>query len=113
MFRNLTRIRVNKTKKISLIYNYSMFEKLSNGIVSAIDKVTSKKKVTKRDIENALSTINQSLISSDVSYPVVKKITRELKNEALGQYAVKGLPKSSAIFAILEKMLIGKKLTLY
>ena len=112
MFKQLTRIKFFKHKKLILNNNnnilyYSMFDKLSNGITSAIDKVTSKKKVTKRDIENALGTINQSLISSDVAYPVIKKITRELKNEALGQYAVKGLPKASAIYAILEKMLIG------
>ena len=62
-----------------------MFDNLSNKLDQAFKNLKGQGKITEINIANTIKEIRRALLDADVNYPVVKKITNEIKEEALGQ----------------------------
>ncbi len=62
-----------------------MFDNLSNKLESAFKNLKGDGKITEINIANTIKDIRKALLDADVNYPVVKQITSEIRDEALGQ----------------------------
>jgi signal recognition particle GTPase len=99
------------TQKITHRFYSSMFSKLSSGMKDAMDTLTSRKTLTRSDIENSINSVRLSLIDADVALPVVKKFISEITQEAIGT-KIEDLTKSEAFSLIIKNKLtklLGEK----
>ena len=62
-----------------------MFDNLSNKLEQAFKNLKGQGQITEINVANTIKEIRRALLDADVNYPVVKKITNEIKEEALGQ----------------------------
>ncbi|MFT5913793.1 MAG: signal recognition particle subunit SRP54 [Flammeovirgaceae bacterium] len=62
-----------------------MFDNLSNKLESAFKNLKGDGKITEINIANTIKDIRRALLDADVNYPVVKQITSDIKDEAMGQ----------------------------
>lgn len=62
-----------------------MFENLNRKFEQAFRNIKGQGEITEINVANTIKDIRKALIDADVNYPVAKKITAEIKEEALGQ----------------------------
>lgn len=62
-----------------------MFENLSQKLDKAFRNLKGQGQITELNVASTVKEIRRALLDADVNFPVVKKITNEIKEEALGQ----------------------------
>ncbi len=75
---------------------------LADKIQMALRKVTGTAKLFEGDIEKMMKEIRLSLLEADVSYAVVKKLSTQIKEKALGQKILKGLNPGEQVVKVVK-----------
>jgi len=91
-----------------------MFAQLSKKFQSVFSSLTSNKKLTEKNLSNAIQTVRLALLDADVNYGVVKRFIERVKEKALGQDVLKSIsPKDQFIKLIHNELcaLMGGKET--
>ncbi len=83
-----------------------MFEALSDRLQSAFRRLSSRGKLTSRDVREGLKEVRLALLEADVHYQVVKDFIKSVQNEALGEGILKGLNPSEQIVKIVHEQLV-------
>ena len=83
-----------------------MFEKLSNAIKNATDKIASAIFVDKKLIDTVIKELQRALIEADVNVILVKKISDELRQKAIDE-KIKGVEKKEQIVKLLHDKLLA------
>ena len=83
-----------------------MFESLTGRLQSIFRRLSSKGKITQRDIRDTMREIRRALLEADVSYEVVKDFIQRVQEKALGQEVLKGLNPAQQIVKIVYEELV-------
>ena len=79
-----------------------MFESLGDALSSIISKVRNRGSITESDLKDVMRQIRISLLSADVSLPVVKSLTSRVHSEAIGKKVVDSVSPADVIVKIVE-----------
>ena len=83
-----------------------MFESLQDKLQLAFRHLSSRGKLTPKDVRSGLKEINIALLEADVNYQVVKQFVREITEEAVGEKVLSGLNPTQAIVGIVHEKLV-------
>ena len=82
-----------------------MFEKLTDKLVSAFDKIRGKGTLSESDVENAMKEVRVALIEADVALEVVKDFISDITKEAKGQEITKSVKPDQMVIKIVQDKL--------
>ncbi len=83
-----------------------MFEALTDRLQAAFRQLSSRGKLTSRDVRDGLKEVRLALLEADVHYQVVKDFIKQVQNEALGEHILKGLNPTQQIVKIVHEQLV-------
>ncbi len=83
-----------------------MFEALTDRLQAAFRQLSSRGKLTSRDVRNGLKEVRLALLEADVHYQVVKDFIKQVQNEALGEHILTGLNPTQQIVKIVHEQLV-------
>jgi len=83
-----------------------MFDSLAGKIQSTIEKVARKGRIDESTLESGLREIKLALLEADVSYKVVSKIVKDIREKALGAEVIKGVKASQQLVKIVYDELV-------
>ncbi len=82
-----------------------MFENLSNKIEKALHTLRGKGSITDINIAETVKEVRRALIDADVSYPIAKEFTDNVKAEALGRNVIKSIEPGQLMVKIVHEKL--------
>ena len=68
-----------------------MFENLTERLTGILNKLTSKGRLTERDVDEALSLVRRSLLEADVNFRVARDFVASVKERAIGSDVLESL----------------------
>lgn len=83
-----------------------MFDNISSNISRIFEKISSKKIISKEDVDDAMRGIRISLLEADVSLSVAKDFINQAKEEIIGQDIIKNVKSGDMIVKIFNDQLI-------
>jgi len=83
-----------------------MFEFLSDRLSQVFYKLSSKGKLSEKDIDDALRQVRLALLEADVNFKVVKDFTARVRERALGAEVLQSLTPTQQIIKIVNEELI-------
>lgn len=83
-----------------------MFERLQDGLQSAVKSLRGKGKLTESNMRDGLRLVEQSLLEADVSFSVVKDFMAAVSEQALGEKVLMALDPSEHLIGIVRDELI-------
>jgi len=83
-----------------------MFESLTDKLQTAFRHLSSRGKITPKDVRAGLKEVQMALLEADVNYQVVKQFVREVTDEALGEKILSGLNPTQQIVGIVHEKLV-------
>lgn len=83
-----------------------MFEKLTEKLLSVVNTLRGKGKLTESNIEEAVRAVRMALLEADVHISVVKSILEGVKTKALGQEVLKSLTPDQHFIKILHEEIV-------
>ncbi|MEN6302122.1 MAG: signal recognition particle protein [Armatimonadia bacterium] len=83
-----------------------MFESLTDKLQTAFRHLSSRGKITPKDVRAGLKEVQMALLEADVNYQVVKQFVREVTDEALGEKILSGLNPTQQIVGIVHDKLV-------
>ncbi len=83
-----------------------MFERLQDGIQSAVKTLRGKGRLTEANMVDGLKLVEQSLLDADVSYSVVQDFMAKVKAQAMGEHVLVALDPSEHVIGIVRDELI-------
>ncbi len=84
-----------------------MFEILSDKLSSVFRKLSSKGKLTEKDIDEGLRQVRLALLEADVNFKVVKDFTTRVRERSLNTEVLQSLTPAQQIIKIVNEELIG------
>jgi len=90
---------------LSLCYNFSMFDSLSEKLQDIISK-TRGKELTQDNMQEALREIRRALLEADVNLRVVKAFISSIKDKAEGEKVLEGVDPSQQLIKIVHDELV-------
>ncbi len=90
---------------LSLCYNFSMFDSLSEKLQNIISK-TRGKELTQDNMQEALREIRRALLEADVNLRVVKSFISSIKDKAEGEKVLEGVDPSQQLIKIVHDELV-------
>ncbi|NMB29797.1 MAG: signal recognition particle protein, partial [Clostridiaceae bacterium] len=84
----------------------SLFENLSSRLGRIADAMRGKSRVTEKDVKNMMREIRLALLEADVNYRVVKELTDEIGEKALGAEVLESLTPGQQVVKIVHESLI-------
>jgi len=82
-----------------------MFENLTSKLGSVFDNLTKRGVLKEADVNSALREIRIALLEADVALPVAKEFIEKVKDEALGEKAIKSVTSAQQIVKIVHDVL--------
>ncbi len=83
-----------------------MFEALTERLQGIFRRLSSRGKLTQKDIRDGMKEIRRALLEADVSYKVVKDFVQRVQQKALGQDILKGLNPTQQLVKIVFDELV-------
>lgn len=83
-----------------------MFDNISSNISKIFEKISSKKIISKEDVDDAMRGVRISLLEADVSLSVAKDFINQAKEEIIGQDIIKNVKAGDMIVKIFNDQLI-------
>ena len=83
-----------------------MFELLTGRLKSAIDKITSSKRLSEKQVNKALREIRLALLEADVEPTVVKNFIKRLREKTLNKEVIRGLNPGETVLKIVYDELV-------
>lgn len=84
-----------------------MFESLTDKLQKAFKHLSSRGKLTPKDVREGLKEVRLALLEADVNYQVVKDFVRDVQDEALGEKILSGLNPTQQIVGIVHSKLVA------
>ncbi len=81
------------------------FEGLTEKMQSALKKLTSKGKLTEKDVKDAMRDVRLALLEADVNFLVVKDFTKRVTERAVGQDIMESLTPGQQVIKIVNEEL--------
>ncbi|MDR2459436.1 MAG: signal recognition particle protein [Deltaproteobacteria bacterium] len=82
-----------------------MFEKLSEKLTGALQKLIGHGKITDSVLDTALQEVRIALLEADVNYNVVKNFLGQVRQKALGQVVIKSLTAGQHVIKVVNEEL--------
>ncbi|MBC7288905.1 MAG: signal recognition particle protein [Armatimonadetes bacterium] len=89
-----------------------MFDALTERLQAIFRRLSSRGKITAKDIRDTMREIRRALLEADVNYQVVKDFVQRVQDKALGQDVLKGLnPAQHIVKIVFDELveLLGKQ----
>ena len=83
-----------------------MFEQISNGLNTTFNKIKGKSQIGEDDIDTAMREIRIALLEADVALPVIKSLTKTIKEKSLGAEVIKSIAPGQMIVKIIHNEII-------
>jgi len=83
-----------------------MFEKLSQRIRAAVDKLRGRGRITEADLKATLREIRMSLLDADVNFEVAKNFVNRVQEKTLGQAVLESLTPAEQILSVVYEELV-------
>ena len=83
-----------------------MFERLQDGIQSAVKTLRGKGRLSEANMSDGLKLVEQSLLDADVSYSVVQDFMGKVQAKAMGEEVLLALDPSEHVIGIVRDELI-------
>jgi signal recognition particle subunit SRP54 len=83
-----------------------MFESLTDKLQKAFKHLSSRGKLTPKDVREGLKEVRLALLEADVNYQVVKDFVRDVQDEALGEKILSGLNPTQQIVGVVHSKLV-------
>ncbi|MFH1708602.1 MAG: signal recognition particle protein [Planctomycetota bacterium] len=84
-----------------------MFDTLSIGLLSVLDKFRSRGVLTAENIQEGMKSVRLAMLDADVSYKVVKQFIQKVEERAVGAIQVRGVNPGQQIVKIVSDELIA------
>jgi signal recognition particle subunit SRP54 len=82
-----------------------MFDILTEGLTRSLKNIRGQGRLSEKNIRESLREVKKALIDADVAYPVVKAITEQIRQQALGQEVISSLTPGQAFIKIVDRTL--------
>ena len=82
-----------------------MFENLTEKLTGILNKLTSKGRLTEKDIDEALGMVRRSLLEADVNFRVARDFVAAVKGRALGSDVLESLTPGQQVVKIVHEEL--------
>ena len=82
-----------------------MFENLTEKLTGILNKLTSKGRLTEKDIDEALGMVRRSLLEADVNFRVARDFVAAVKERALGSDVLESLTPGQQVVKIVHEEL--------
>ena len=82
-----------------------MFENLTEKLTGILQHLTSKGRLTEKDIEEALSQVRRSLLEADVNFRVARDFVAGIKERALGADVMESLTPGQQVVKVVQEEL--------
>ena len=82
-----------------------MFENLTEKLTGILNKLTSKGRLTEKDIDEALGMVRRSLLEADVNFRVARDFVAAVKERALGSNVLESLTPGQQVVKIVHEEL--------
>ena len=83
-----------------------MFETLSDRLTSALGTLTSKGRLSEKDIEAALRQVRMALLEADVDFKVARSFVAKIREEAQGEEVIRSLTPGQTVVKIVQDNLV-------
>lgn len=83
-----------------------MFDQLSNRLDGVFKKLTGRGVLTSADVDAALREVRIALLEADVALPVIKKLMKNVKENAVGEKITKSIKPGEQVIKIVNDALI-------
>jgi signal recognition particle subunit SRP54 len=84
----------------------SMFESITDGLTTALRKITGRGRLTEENIDEGLREVRKALLEADVNFKVVKDFIDKVKQKAIGQEVLRSITPGQQIVKIVHDELI-------
>ena len=82
-----------------------MFESLTEKLTATLQRLTSKGRLTEKDIEEALGQVRRSLLEADVNFRVARDFVAGIKERALGADVMESLTPGQQVVKVVQEEL--------
>jgi signal recognition particle subunit SRP54 len=82
-----------------------MFENLTGKLTSVLQRLTSKGRLTEKDIDEALSLVRRSLLEADVNFRVARDFVAAVKERAMGAGVMESLTPGQQVVKVVHEEL--------
>ncbi len=82
-----------------------MFESLTEKLTATLQRLTSKGRLTEKDIEEALGQVRRSLLEADVNFRVARDLVAGIKERALGADVMESLTPGQQVVKVVQEEL--------
>ncbi|MFB6291082.1 MAG: signal recognition particle protein [Candidatus Bipolaricaulia bacterium] len=79
-----------------------MFESLTGKLTDVLDQLKGKGKLTEDDVKQALKEVKMALLEADVNYKVVKELTSNIEEKAVGEEVMESLTPGQQVIKIVR-----------
>ena len=83
-----------------------MFESLSQKLNTIFNKISSKGRISERDIEETLKEIRLALLEADVNFKVVREFIENIRVKAVGSDLLKSISPGQQVVKIVNDELV-------
>ena len=84
-----------------------MFESLSQKLNTIFNKISSKGRISERDIEETLKEIRLALLEADVNFKVVREFIENIRVKAVGSDLLKSISPGQQVVKIVNDELVN------
>ena len=84
-----------------------MFESLSQKLNTIFNKISSKGRISERDIEETLKEIRLALLEADVNFRVVREFIENIRVKAVGSDLLKSISPGQQVVKIVNDELVN------
>ncbi len=84
-----------------------MFDFLSQSLTSLFSKITGRDRLTDQNIQEVLTSLEQSLIDSDVPYEIAREFIGQVRQDAIGKKVYASLKPAEQFMKIVHDKLLG------
>ncbi len=82
-----------------------MFDQLTESLGGAIQRITSRGKLTEANIDEGLRDVRKALLEADVSLPVVRDFIERVKKSAIGGQQLQGVDPAQQVIKVVHEEL--------
>ena len=79
-----------------------MFESLTGKLTEVLDQLKGKGKLNEEDVKEALKEVKMALLEADVNYKVVKELTNNIEEKAVGKEVMESLTPGQQVIKIVR-----------
>ena len=84
-----------------------MFEALTEKLTGALDRLTSRGRLSERDVDDALRQVRLALLGADVNFRVAREFVARVKERAVGRDVLESITPGQQVVKIVHEELTG------